>query len=263
MTDRNITRSCKAVQPSKRKQSVFVGDEFTIKQGCKAKVIEYKNKDNVLIEFQDKHKCRMYVSAHHLRTGSVKNPYHPNTCGVGYIGVGSFTASVNRKHTPEYSAWTNMMKRCYSDKYQRRNPTYIGCTVCDEWHNFQNFAEWYTKQKNYNTGCDLDKDLLVKNNKIYSPQTCSLVPKAINYLLLKKTSNTNNLPCGVHLCENGSFKATMNQRGISKHIGVFKNTIDASTAYQKEKKNYIKEIALEWKDRIDERLFNTLMQRAM
>ena len=80
-----------------------------------------------------------------------------------------------------------MFIRSYDEKYQQRQPTYIGCKVSDEFCNFQNFAEWYS---HYIYKCkyplEIDKDLLYEGNKIYSPRTCCLLPKEINTTLNSK-----------------------------------------------------------------------------
>lgn len=77
-----------------------------------------------------------------------------------------------------YKTWTNMINRCYSTKFQERQPTYIGCTVSKEWLTFSNFRSWMEKQDFANK--QLDKDLLFEGNKIYSPETCVFVSGMVN-----------------------------------------------------------------------------------
>lgn len=101
--------------------------------------------------------------------------------GVGVYEKGRHKASVNGKHTKAYHAWRNMLERCYSASLHELRPTYMGCSVCDEWLKFQSFAEWYYDNypqdgKSYH----LDKDLKILGNKIYSPETCLFVPKIVN-----------------------------------------------------------------------------------
>jgi len=149
---------------------INAGDLFTSNKGGTILVIDYHNSYNVEILFVE----TMYettVRADHLRTGKVKDKLMPLVYGVGYIGDGDFT-SIHIAHT----YWCNMLKRCYSHSDQKRRPTYIGCTVCEEWCNFQNFAKWY--YNNYPTGrvgYHLDKDIKVKGNRVYSPETCMFV----------------------------------------------------------------------------------------
>ena len=81
-------------------------------------------------------------------------------------------------YCPHYRAWRGMLSRCYSAKYQEKQPTYIGCSVSEEWLTFSNFKAWMEKQKW--EGMHLDKDLLIEGNKIYSADTCVFVSPLVN-----------------------------------------------------------------------------------
>lgn len=113
---------------------------------------------------------------------------------------------------PFYSKWQGMLKRCYSPNYHKTRPTYIGCSVCPEWRYFSKFRLWMENQKW--EGMELDKDLLVKDNQVYSPNTCCFIPQAINSLFgsgLKKKINLH-LPEGVILTANGKYIVTVKFR---------------------------------------------------
>ena len=71
---------------------------------------------------------------------------------------------------PYYQTWIDMLKRCYSDKLQERQPTYKGCSVSEEWLTFSAFKVWMEKQDFERK--QLDKDLLFEGNKVYSAETC-------------------------------------------------------------------------------------------
>lgn len=135
-------------------------------------VVKYEGAFNVSVRFIETG-YETSVRAGCIRRGDVKDPLRPVVFGIGFIGVGKHKASESGKHTKMYATWKNMLERCYSDELHSRYPTYKGCTVCDEWHNFQNFAEWMVAQ-DYD-GKHLDKDIKVKGNKTYSPETCSFV----------------------------------------------------------------------------------------
>lgn len=98
---------------------------------------------------------------------------------------------------PFYAAWGNMLKRCYSPAFQKKSPTYVGCSVCEEWLTFSNFKAWMEKQ-DYE-GKELDKDLLLFGNKIYSPTTCVFVDQRVNAFILESTKNRGEWPIGVSL----------------------------------------------------------------
>ena len=238
------------------------GDTFITNQGCIAKVIKYNSVSDIIIEFQDEFKHQANVLAHHLRRGSVKNPYFKSVCGVGCVGVGKYKPSVNSIHTPEYSAWKSMIRRCYSKNTHERQPTYKDCYVCDEWHNFQNFAEWYVKQPYYSDNYQLDKDLLVDGNKVYSPETCILAPALLNSILTDSAAIRGEYPIGVSFNkDSGKIFACISISKKKKFLGYYDDVNHAAEAYQIAKKEHLKQTALDWKDRIDERLFHALMRK--
>lgn len=99
--------------------------------------------------------------------------------GVGFNSSGAFKSSEKGAHTKVYATWKSMLMRCYSEKYHVKFPTYIDCIVCDEWLDFQIFAEWFAS--NYIKGMQIDKDIRVSGNKIYSPEFCLFVSPFDNY----------------------------------------------------------------------------------
>lgn len=153
-----------------------------------AKVVSYTLFDQILIEFMETG-FRKLVSGKELRKGSVRDPFYKSVLGVGFIGQGPFNVSLNGLHTDSYKRWSSMLYRCYSEKYQNLYPSYIGCTVCEEWHCFQNFAEWYESNRpNSSQDFHLDKDSLIAGNKIYSPQTVTFISPSKNMSLAGKRS---------------------------------------------------------------------------
>lgn len=107
----------------------------------------------------------------HIENGSVKDKFKPLVYGLGFIGDGRFTA-----RDYHYTAWHNMMRRCYCQKFLSKNKNYNGSSVCVDWHNYQVFAEWLNSKSPVKIGgMELDKDILGNGNKLYSPETCSIV----------------------------------------------------------------------------------------
>ena len=113
------------------------------------------------------------------------------------VGINDLDEPVykNGSHLKFYASWVSMLRRCYSEKYQTRFPSYKGCSVCPEWLLLSNFKEWFAS--NHRDGLALDKDILVKGNKVYSPKACSFVPQYINSLLTDAGAIRGELPCGV------------------------------------------------------------------
>lgn len=239
---------------------IGVGYVFSTNGGCDAKVLRYDGSERVLIEFQDEHKHQKLTSTTHIRSGSVKNPYQPNVQGVGYVGVGKHQASIGTKRTPEYELWSRMMQRCYDKSYEVRRPTYRDCTVCDEWHNFQVFAEWLVNQEFYIEGNELDKDLLVTGNKLYSPEFCRFVPRRLNTILTNCTKPKGDYPLGVtfNKRERKFFvQMWMDRKSVS--LGYFLNVDDAKNAYVTAKEAYVKKEAERLKDKMDNDVYSSLM----
>lgn len=173
-----------------------IGEVKISNQGCKMKIIKYNKYDDIIVEFQDKYKTKIHTRYDKFKEGSIRNPYYPEVCGIGYVGQGKYKSkSKEGKHTKAYQTWINMLKRCYDPYKLNKSPHYIDCFVCEEWHNFQNFAEWFYKNYYEIEGqrMELDKDILCKGNKIYSPDTCIIVPKRINILFTKRQDKRGDI----------------------------------------------------------------------
>ncbi len=180
--------------------------------------------------------------------------------GVGFNSKGAHKTAVNYKHTPTYVRWKNMLERCYSEKFQDRQPAYIGCSVADEWHDFQVFAEWCANHEHSDMGYCLDKDLLIPNNKIYSPSTCCFVPNELNVLLVNRAAKRGAYPQGVTAeTRYGGFYARLKINGKAINLGRFDCPNKAYQAYKVAKEEYVKEKAIEWQDRIACNVFQSLM----
>ncbi|TCJ01061.1 AP2 domain-containing protein, partial [Cytobacillus praedii] len=161
------------------------------------KIVEYNNSNDIWVQFEQGEPVHTQWTP--FIKGEVTNVYDISIYGVGSIGDGLYKTSVKGKISPQYKSWHSMMTRCYNDKYQEKQPTYKGCTVVEEWHNFQNFAKWYDENYYEVEGdkMQLDKDIIVKGNKVYSPNTCVFVPQSINKLFIKKEFKRGKLPIGV------------------------------------------------------------------
>ena len=144
-----------------------------------------------------------------------------------------------RYKCPFYSAWHGMLNRCYNVSYQKTSPSYKGCTVCNEWLTFSVFKVWMIDQEW--KGKQLDKDLLVTGNKIYSPESCLFVTQEINKLLTGNNRNSD-LPTGVK--RNGDkYEARCSKNKKRIYLGVFKTAGLAFDAYKKFKYTLISEVA--------------------
>lgn len=239
---------------------INIGDFFKTNSGCEVEVIKYEGANKVTVEFKDAHKCRVVTKSSHLYRGVLKNPYQPSVLGVGYMGVGRHKSSIGSKPNPIYSIWQRMIIRCYRPLYLNKNAAYRDCFVCENWHNFQNFANWAESNQYYNEDFQLDKDILAGKSKIYSPETCVFVPQLINTILVFENERTGKYPIGVSFSkDSGLFSVKVRLENGKKHIGNFSDVLDAQKAYADAKESYVKKVAMEWRDSIDPRVFNYLM----
>ena len=242
------------------KQHEMVGKIFPTNNGGDCIVVEYVNSKKVVVEFMDEHKFRVKTNTSAIYRGDVRNNFARSVSGVGFLGSGKYKRTVNGKATAAYQYWRGMFNRCYDEGYLKKRPTYRGCTVCDEWHNFQVFAKWLYKQEFIKSGYELDKDILLKGNRIYSPETCCLVPRQINTVLNNCAASRGSLPQGVDTCSVvGKYRARVRISGKNTELGVFDTIESAYKAYKKAKEDNVKNVALEWKDAIDKKVFKALM----
>lgn len=179
-------------------------------------------------------------------------------CGVGVFDA-PYAKTRDELTRKAYRDWNNMLQRCYGKSNFPSKPAYKECVVCEEWHSFLKFREWF--DENYIEGCFLDKDVLIKGNKIYSPNTCSYIPSFINTLLLNCRSARGKYPIGAQKHKHG-FCVKLYKQGEQHYIGFYKNEEDAFLAYKKAKELYIQEVAQKYYDNgeITKRVYDALMK---
>ena len=155
----------------------------------------------------------------------------------------------DNKIPKEYYTWKHMLERCFSAKFKASKPTYMNASCCKQWLNYSAFCNWLYDQDNFETWMSLeysclDKDILIKGNKLYSPDTCLLVPSNVNTLFVKRNGDRGLLPIGViqldskygACCANPFEKRTVT-------IGRYDTVKDAFVAYKTYKENIIRQVA--------------------
>lgn len=162
------------------KTSIKAGEIYDSNSFGSVEVLEFINSNNIRIRFLDTG-SETTTTRSQLIYGGMKDKNKSLVYGVGYIGYGNYGSIKDGVPSKAYYCWSAMIERCYCKKFLKKSCAYIGCSVCDEWHNFQNFAEWY--YKNYPTDglkYELDKDIKIKGNKLYSPEICMFVTRKEN-----------------------------------------------------------------------------------
>lgn len=247
----------------KHKKTNRVGETRVNSYGSKMTIIQYNRYDDMLVRFEhgDTVKTRWYD----FNQGSVKSAYDRSVYGVGYFGEGDYVPTADNIKTPMYKSWYSMMSRCYKKRNSNNyDPTYLGVSVCSEWHNYQNFATWYVNNYyNFDETLSLDKDILSKGSKIYSPSSCVFVPKRINNLFTKSTKTRGKLPVGVTMRKDrkiNRYAAALNVGGgVRKHLGFYESSEKAFQVYKFHKEKLIKDVAEEYKKVIPIVLYNALI----
>jgi len=228
--------------------------------GSEIEIIDYVNSDSVVVRFDNGHIKK--TSWGNFNIGDVRSPYCKTMCGVGFLGEGNYTTK-----DLWYDYWRAMIERVYRTGHYARK-WYSDVLVCDEWHNYQNFAQWCTDNfyKVKDSKMNLDKDIIVKHNKIYSPQTCVFVPSFINTLFIRAENARGDLPIGVYWHDRDQgYRAQCSYINVetgkrkNKWLGNHENSIDAFNAYKTFKEAHIKYLANYYKEVIPENLYHVMM----
>lgn len=228
----------------------YPGTEYTNNQGSVFLIERYNRAIDIDIRFVDGGH-RKKVTAGQIKKGAIQNPFHRVSSGVGYMGHGKF----NTMNSPRSSqVWRGILHRCYDEnRAEKFIKNYEGCTVHDDWHNFQNFAEWY--EGNYVEGYEVDKDLLFLGNKVYSKETCILVPQWLNVFTASAKSIRGDCPVGVSERKGkGDFESYCNFEGKRIHLGVFSSKESAHKAWMEKKLSIALSKKIEM-DLIDKRIY--------
>lgn len=148
-------------------------------------------------------------------------------------GVGINDLTGNRK-SKIYNAWANMIERCYSPRFHERYPTYVGCSVCEEWLTFSAFKSWMLSQ-DWEGKC-LDKDILFPGNKIYSPETCAFISPELNLFMTERNAKRGIYPIGVSAYrQTKKFVSNCRENGKTVHLGYFDTPEEAHMAWRAKK----------------------------
>lgn len=225
--------------------------------------VEYINSSTKIIIICPQHGEFTQAPNHHIEGQGCRKCMINSLKGLIYgVGINDCEIPINSNgcRSISYQTWHGMIERCYNQKSLEKEPTYRDCIVCKEWFNFSNFKEWF--DKNYIEGYQLDKDILYKGNKVYSPTTCVWIPQEINLLLVRRNAKRGKYPIGVCYCKNHKkFQVGFNIKGKRKSLGYFDTIEDAFNAYKKAKENHIREIAEEYYNnkKISKEVYNALI----
>lgn len=248
-----------------KESSDRLGETRMMNCGEIAFIVEYNGNKDITVQFKttgELVKCRYST----FKDGQVKSHFTPSVYGVGIIGLEK-TTDINGKMLKSYDIWHSMLQRCYDKKLQQKRPTYKECEICKEWLYYKNFKEWF--DRNYysieNQRICLDKDILIKGNKIYSPETCIFVPNNINVLFTKRDSERGKFSIGVcwHKATNKYIASCRvfnmeTNKTKNKHLGLYNTPEEAFKVYKETKENNIKLVADYYKEQIPKKLYDAM-----
>ena len=93
------------------------------------------------------------------------------------LKLGGYKCEVDNH--PAYTKWQGMLNRAYGASSSK---WYDNVTVSESFKHYPIFKQWYLTQY-LEEGWELDKDLLLKGNKVYCASRCCFLPKEINSAL--------------------------------------------------------------------------------
>lgn len=238
----------------------YLGKTFQSNNYGVFKVIDYTSATNVRIIFLD----TGYETITHMgliKRGEVKDCFKPTVQGFGIVGEESIRDS-SGKVLDSYRKWESMLDKVYGRgcKVDETNP-YHSVYISEDFRWFKNFKDWCHEQIGFDMkDWVLDKDILVKGNKIYSPEACCFVPVELNSLLVNNRAVRGSFPVGVYYDKSrNKFQSYVQVNGKRKSLGRHQTCVEAFLAYKEAKEIYIKEVANKWKDQIDPRVYEALM----
>ena len=210
------------------------------------------------------------VSGHYEETGDDSEAYildtmngidyrpdgwEPSHMKKSFFGIGYLGCSDCDRQSEAYRKWANMMQRCYSEVTHKIKPYYKNCRVSEEWWNFANFREWYRENIIEGRKFDLDKDILVQGNNVYSPNTCSLVTHYANTIFQRRGIETN-------ISQNsasGKYDASIYILGKTKEIGSFDSRDEAEKALLLHRKELIDRFAKRNRSKVPYKVYEAMM----
>lgn len=152
--------------------------------------------------------------------GNIRNPDKRDKYG--------FLCDEKKPDSYIYFVWKNMERRCYYiDCPGYSNYGAKGVHVSEEFKLYSNFKNWYIKHSNGDFSLEIDKDCLCTINgisKIYSPDTCILIPSSINTFI-------STLGKGIYPTKAGTYCVRL--RRVYKRINKNFKTLADAISYKK------------------------------
>ena len=249
--------------PKKNKTptSQRLGETRENTQGSKMTIIAYRETKDIDVQFENGFVVD-HTQYHLFERGTILDPFSPTLYGVGYMGMRTDYGD-SKKYSKQHEVWSSMMKRCYNENCAR-HPWYEECTVAEEWHNFSNFLKWYDDhyyELPEGMGrIELDKDFKVKECRVYSPDTCLLIPQRINGAKPKTRTTDREFPIGMtYQANRHKYRVRINQDGKDTVIGYYDTVEDAFSVLKREKEKELRRLADLYKPYIPDEVYQAVI----
>ena len=241
------------------KKAEYEGSVFKTKNYGDVVVLDYYNARDVTIKFLNTGNVRK-TGTSELKKGEIRDNEAFPVYSVGIMDV----PNEARRNVPipkEYSIWNGVRQRCYNENIRHLTPSYQEVEMSENFKRYSYFKEWCHNQIGFDQdGWQLDKDILIKGNKVYSEYTCCFVPQEINVALTNNKSVRGSFPQGVIYNSTKTRYRARIQRGDKwESLGTYDTPEEAFYAYKPVKEAHIKSLAEKWKDQIDPRVYEALM----
>lgn len=191
------------------------GDKFVNNSGLSLTIDSYVSNVEVYVSF-DVTGYKTKARKCDIINGKVRDRMHPSMYGIGFdTGEKYKTRRSKGYFSKAYTTWKNMLKRCYGKSEREKHKSYDSCFVSTEWHNFQNFAEWFeVSYPKIDGDWQLDKDKLSGESKVYSPSTCCFISRKENMDLVD-----NKVSITIKNKESGEVKSFNSMSDAVKYTG--------------------------------------------
>lgn len=209
---------------------MVVGSRHNTLVGGEIEIVSYRRADDIDARFLETGTLVQGLNAGNIRRGNVADPFARTVHGFGYQGVGRYSFP---QHRSAYGRWTSMIARIHAPQTNQIELDYQDCSIVEPWYNFQNYCDWITKEPFYGaSGYEVDKDLRIRDNKVYGPDTCCLIPKELNSLI-GRDRRQNSYGSGVrYVSSTGRYYSHIWTRGIRTHLGTFDTREEAQESYR-------------------------------
>lgn len=238
-----------------------LGESKLNNQGRKMTVVKYRSDSDIDVQFENGFVVEG-TQYQLFERGTISDPFYPSLYGVVYMGMRTPYSKSNEYAKP-YEVWSGMMKRCYNE-HCTRHIWYEDCEVDERWHNFATFYQWWNE--NYYELPDgmgrieLDKDFKVKECRIYSPDTCLLIPQRINGAKPKARTIDREFPIGLtYQANRGKYQVRMNKYGRDTIIGLYDTKEEAFAVLKREKEGELKRLAELYKLYIPKEVYDAVI----